>query len=737
MVGATLFRFQEDAITDIFDIFNKPNSKQTLLINSPTGSGKTIILINFIDLYLNTINNNTAFIWLCPGKGDLEEQSKNKMDKFIPYRNTQKLDDALLNGFDAGTTTFINWEKITKKGNKAISDGEQRNLFQRIAEAHQQNIDFIIIIDEEHSNNTAKAQYIIDAIAAKRILRVSATTAKNPKFDYYEIEEDKVINAGLIAKAISVNEGVESGVNIENDYSTLLDYADAKRKIIFEEYKKIGKNIRPLVLIQFPNGDPRSIEVVEEKLAEMGYTHQNGMVRKWMSGDKKDFPDNFTDNDAEPVFLLMKQAISTGWDCPRAKILVKLREGMSEQFEIQTIGRIRRMPEAMHYDNSILDLCYVYTFDDTWKKGLLKSFDKAYETRRLFLKDNCKTFTLTKEFKNNDVNLINEKAVLIKTYNHFVAKYHLDKNRDDNKDKLKQSGYIFGTSLQTNILQGTFVHQKDASTSESYIQGLREVDTQRNSIDYLHSRDEVKKIISTSNIIAGKLLERLFRKAKLPDRYKLINMDIKEYYAFVINNIERIKDEFKEVISDRAGVQLSSDVYEPKADIFRIPEKEFYRYDVNVKKEIEYLSNAYEKYTSAMNSTLIRSLSEQMFEKYCENDNTIDWVYKNGDSGIQYMSIVYLDGLLKQRLFYPDYIVKKKDGSIWIIETKGGQSSDGIDQNIDAQILNKFDAFKKYAEKYHINWGFVRNYNGELYLNNTKYVSDINDESWVELNKML
>ena len=47
----------------------------------------------------------------------------------------------------------------------------------------------------------------------------------------------------------------------------------------------------------------------------------------------------------------MKQAISTGWDCPRAKILVKLREGMSEQFEIQTIGRIRRMPEAKHYED--------------------------------------------------------------------------------------------------------------------------------------------------------------------------------------------------------------------------------------------------------------------------------------------------------------------------------------------------------------------------------------------------
>lgn len=41
-----------------------------------------------------------------------------------------------------------------------------------------------------------------------------------------------------------------------------------------------------------------------------------------MSEDKKDLPDNLTEYDATPVFLLMKQAISTGWDCPRAKILV-------------------------------------------------------------------------------------------------------------------------------------------------------------------------------------------------------------------------------------------------------------------------------------------------------------------------------------------------------------------------------------------------------------------------------
>ena len=44
---------------------------------------------------------------------------------------------------------------------------------------------------------------------------------------------------------------------------------------------------------------------------------------------------------------------------------------MSDSFEVQTIGRIRRMPEAKHYDNEILDNCYMYTFDEEWKEKAL------------------------------------------------------------------------------------------------------------------------------------------------------------------------------------------------------------------------------------------------------------------------------------------------------------------------------------------------------------------------------
>lgn len=142
-----LFEFQEKAVNFLLDTTAKSDSKEVITVKSPTGSGKTIILIDYIDGYLSKVNSKTAFIWLCPGKGDLEEQSKAKMNKFTPFRNTQNLFDALLNGFEEGSTTFINWELVTKKGNTAIRDSERKNLFDRIAEAHRNGIDFIVIID--------------------------------------------------------------------------------------------------------------------------------------------------------------------------------------------------------------------------------------------------------------------------------------------------------------------------------------------------------------------------------------------------------------------------------------------------------------------------------------------------------------------------------------------------------------------------------------------------------------
>lgn len=730
-----LFDFQEKAVMQLLDLTTDSRCKQTIVVKSPTGSGKTIILIGFVDEYLNKVNSNTAIVWLCPGKGDLEEQSRQKMMKVAPHRTTQNLFDALRNGFPAESTTFINWELVTKKGNTAIKDSERKNLYDRIAEAHRSGMDFIVIIDEEHSNNTAKAKDIIDHFSAKNIIRVSATAVENKRYEFYEIDELDVIDEGLITKALYVNEGIEDNVEITDDYDYLLDLADAKRKAIAARYQEVlpeGKVVRPLVLIQFPNGQPETIRAVERKLESMGYTYDNGMVSIWMSEDKRDLPENLTENDAQPVFLLMKQAISTGWDCPRAKILVKLREGMSEQFEIQTIGRIRRMPEAKHYDDDLLDFCYVYTFDEKYKAGLLATMDKAYETRRLFLKPKCKTFTLEKEYRDLDFDGLGEREVLNRIYDALVEKYHLTSDKQRNRMLLAGNGYVIGDEILGQALHGVFVRTDMVAEATSYYGTRKRVDTHKHGMQLLHSTDAIKTAIGLSTGKVKTILERLFRKGGNPKK-KLLALNTSEFYAFVINNEHLLRDEFRKItsgMSQQLGLTL-----EPKKGVFHIPEQDFFKYDPGVKEEIEYLSNAYQEYTSGYATSLVRSMSEQLFEQYCEGRDDIEWVYKNGDTGQQYFSIVYLDALRHQWLFYADYIVMKKDGTVWVIETKGGESK-GKDKNIDPQIENKFNAFKAYAAKHGLHWGFVRDKDNRLYINNTEFAIDMADDHWKPISQV-
>ena len=727
--------FQEKAKLELIDLITKKDCKQTVTIKSPTGSGKTVMLIAFICDYIDKIDSNTAFVWFCPGKGDLEEQSRSKMQYFAPTRNTQNLFDALTNGFSAGSTTFVNWELVTKKGNTAIKEGEKKNLFDRIRQAALEDVNFIVIIDEEHSNNTSKAADIINAFSAKNIIRVSATTVKNSKSEFMEIDELDVINAGLITKAIYVNEGIEDNVDVSNDYDTLLEIADKKRKQIAERYKSLGKKIRPLVLIQFPNGNTDTIKAVEQKLSELGYTYENGLASIWMSEDKKDLPENLTANDGAPVFLLMKQAISTGWDCPRAKILVKLREGMSETFTIQTIGRIRRMPEAHHYDDDLLDFSYVYTFDEEYKAGLLSALDKAYETRRLFIKDKCKTFTLQKQLRDLDFDGLGERDVLDKIHKHFVSAYKLTSNLKENKTRLESSGYAFSDEIFGTALKGKFAKTGELviASPDAFIKTHKKVNTHKHGIELLHSVDEIKTIVGMTSSNVKTILERLFREDKNKNK-KLVSLSTAEFYAFVVNNVHKLKEEFRLVTADMA--KQGTFVLQPKTADFHIPEQDFYRYDPGVKKEIEYLSNAYKDYTSGFATTVVRSTSEMLFEKWCEKQEGIDWVYKNGDTGQQYFSIVYIDGLQNQRLFYADYIVKKKDGSVWVIETKGGETN-GKNKNIDIQIANKFNAFKEYAKNHNLNWGFVRDLDNDLYLNNTEFAMDLADDNWKRLEEVL
>ena len=151
-------------------------------------------------------------------------------------------------------------------------------------------------------------------------------------------------------------------------------------------------------------------------------------------------------------------------------------------------------------------------------------------------------------------------------------------------------------------------------------------------------------------------------------------------------------------------------------------------YDPNMKDSTIYEKNIYKDYPSSTK----KSKSERMFERYCNESPNIKWFYKNGESSMDYFSIVYNNKIEKCWTFYPDYIIQDKDNNIWIIETKGGEVK-GHSKNIDIQIRNKFEALQRYADTFGVKWGFVRDENEDLFINNTEYIDDMAADCWVYL----
>jgi len=744
MIDIKLKNFQEDAVDFLFSKTTDSNSKPKIVMQSPTGSGKTIILVAYIEKYLD-FHRDSVVCWFCPGKGELEEQSKEKMERFAPTLKTGNVFDILNMGFESATTYFINWETITKKDNTAIRDSERKNLFERISEAHNRNLNFIVIIDEEHQNNTSKADDIISSINAKYEIRVSATPNKRVVGEFYEIPEIDVINEGLITRFMYINDGLDT-VEVENtlhETDILLEKADEVRKKISKAYIDEKEDIRPLVLVQFPNLNDDLIEHVEEKLNLMGYSYENKLLASWFSAENKEDKDrksqklgkinigttdedSITKSNATPVFLLFKQALATGWDCPRAKILVKLRENMSETFEIQTLGRLRRMPRAKHYGKEILDCSYLYTFDEKYKLEVIKA-GNGFETQRVFLKEEPKKIKLVKEIRNLDGSYIDEQAIRNKVYEFFKEKYHLSNTKADNVKLLETNGFIFGTELSRRYLTGKYTTLMEVREEVANYNAMSiEVNTHTHGIELQHNIDAIKKHVGLTYNKTGQILKTLFLKGFGNNRYKLLNLTLREYYAFIINNADLLKNDFIEFSGQRQDQLM---FLENKTEKFKIPLEEHYRYVPFERHVKELESNVYKDYNTSMITDDFCSTSERLFEKYCEKNENVKYVYKNGDSGQQYLSIVYGTNFDKQRLFYPDYIVQLKDETIWLIETKGGEKQ-GQSKNIDVQIENKFEAFKQFANKHDYNFGFVRDRNDELFLNNTEYVDDMNDENW-------
>ena len=725
-----LKEFQLNAVKSLFEAMETP--ARDIILKSPTGSGKTIILTYFMHQYIQSFPK-TVFVWLTPGKGNLEEQSKAKMDKYIHASQTKLLSDVMTAGFEENDSCFINWEKLTKKGNNALKDSERTNFLEHIQHALNDGIRFVIIVDESHQNNTIKADEIIQYFHTDKIIRCSATPKGIAKAEIIEIPEEEVIAAGLIKKMLVINQDFPQSIETEDQTAFLLEKALGKQRELRAAFLQGGNDINPLIVIQIPNKSETLQDGVERYLEIQGLTYENGQLAVWLS-DRHENLDGIDKPNAASSAVIIKQAVATGWDCPRAHILVKLRDNMDETFEIQTIGRIRRMPEAKHYDNDLLDSCYLYTFDEKFTAGVKMALDKgALNACTLFLKNEYKDITLTGEQRTMVTSTRNPQKALQAIVSYAQKELGIGTNKAENRTRLQAAGYEMSENIVKHTLSGETATLDFAAADMNTIAVTEKLNTHTHGRDYHHKIGKIGMEIgmeySYMNTIIRKLFDKNFKYSR-----KILALEPREVYAFVINNADRLRHLVREAMAYELA-QLSLEVPAKSYYDFRIPQSCMFTYNGEAKTQLVMKKNVYQNYLS---SAAPRSTPEVKFEKFCERSDSVEWWYKNGDKGNEYFSIVYVDNSNRQKLFYPDYIISV-GSQIWIIETKGGFDRSGNSQDIDPYTPKKFGVLKAYLDEHGLKGGIVRNdaTTDELCICMEHYSDDIGSDDWQVLESVL
>ena len=738
MFTGDLIKFQTEHEDSLL---RKCAEHEEVVLYAPTGSGKTVLVSRFIDDYLDE-NPNTVFLWLCPGAGGLERQSQDTFENVTSGIQDGDVYSFISDPHPQGKVFFINWDKINKKSNVVLREGEQKDLLSKVLSCHNSGISIFMLIDEEHKYRDTANEYV-NFIQPVHVLRISATPIS--KGDAAEIiPDDEVIAAGLIAQSISINEGVSHAIEENNrmdDDLLLLELADNKRKAIQAEYDKMGLPIRPLVLIQFPNGNEDWIKRVKDALAKMGYSDNSGLVTSWFSGDHPDNPEQIRDLNGQYAFLLFKQAIATGWDCPRAKILVKLREGSTERFNVQTVGRIRRMPERKHYDNEILDQCYLYTLDKEFNEGLTNSLSDSFYTYQYKRKATAPSVELEKEELNgSDRFAVDPEAVVKVIRKTMLKECDLDGNGKLDKHEMEAAkGYVFGTILKTSAIEGVARTTHEMMSLNHIFGGEHEINNHDDGFIIRDAKRRIAAAIGIDENISNNALRILFgpQVSRPPlssqeeiafenDNKLLRGMSLKEFNAFLVNNRDRLVDVFSQVSENEIGEIQETEIVLKK---WSIPPYQYYKQHKKMPATAFLSKNVFENYGNNILIAPNRTYSEMEFERWCELYDEVKWFYKNGDKGDEYFSIIYRRAFRRNN-FYPDYIIGLQNGEIWIIEAKGGMDATGTSRNIDGYAERKFNALKEYGQKHpDIKWGFVRAVGTQLYLSNTIWSEDMTNRN--------
>lgn len=709
-----LKEFQEKAVKSLleytFEALSEVQSQTKILLEAPTGSGKTVMMASLIERIVEelpmqpNIETNVAFIWFAPNT--LHVQSFQSLQKL--YADANKL-----NCIDLGDLTsnpvlnnkdllFVNWSAVDKVKNLWRRENETNtNLETLIENTKAEGTQIILVIDEAHLSAFTGAQ----AIAVRNLIKanvevlVTATPTFQRPQSTVSISRKKVIEEQMIKKGVRINIGLDAAQqNGDNVHIHLLRTAFAKKRELEELYNnELGENIiNPLILIQLPSEnsalseEDKSIRLDLEGLLNVEYnvSTNNGKLAVWLSGERN--KDGLEDMNGLQDVLIFKQAIAQGWDCPRAAILVSYRNINSPEFGIQTVGRILRMPHQKHYKNDALNYGYVYSNIETNRISFVPSdndfFDKQVAERRTqnkwtfdiiptatIVNDRPSSGVLTSIFEQKFFSVMEQRysinqlpdVDLFTPQNQELVRTQIEQN----KQALIQNGWEFEIDehqihIPTDIEVDPY-EVNSIALNNNQIQHFAITTAQFGDMFDKFCYDNITRLNRSKSW--KKLRETLIHFAEY--YLGIFEVDARKIFLFpqnkelLVQHIVAALESFdlwqKARGNDNRRVETSN---------WEVPEIRYYNENYN-RQDVE--SHALDPFFEGNTA----SSPEKEFKNFLiRNENHIEWWYKNGDSGREHFAVDYINIHNELKLFYVDFVIKFKSNKIGLFDTKTKRS---------------------------------------------------------------
>ncbi|MEQ1717208.1 MAG: DEAD/DEAH box helicase family protein [Hyphomicrobium sp.] len=767
--------YQDTAINDLktklYQLWKAGHAPARLVFKAPTGSGKTVMAAEL----LNRISGDAqfdpdkAFIWLSFNP-DSVEQSRRKLAAYLNggigglYDTDQISQRGKLRRNDV---LFVNWQKLVarnKNSRKLHRSGDTNLAFETfIANTKAEGRDIIVIVDECHlAKATDLAGDILTLIAPRLELLISATPPDNlvsladfqsGRGDQVNIPHRDVVASGLLKRTTRImpREEIEEVIQPGRDLDhTILDLAAAKRLELAAAYERVGAKVNPLVLIKLPNDDSISkaasgddkLAFVRRYLSDIGVPEHR--IAVWLTAKKENLT-SITDNESPVEYLIFKHSAATGWDCPRADVLVMFREIKSPVFETQVIGRVLRTAEGRHYPNAPqLNDAYLYTsYERVTIEQPATAGPNTPKTSFAFRKPGLANVVLPSVYLTRaDYNDLGDS---FQTTFEAIADAHYKIRPTDSASVALKKLDTAGLDRTRTVVTNKIIIDADIEVFDDFLVELAKHDA---DLDLEASRLDLQKLYTTllwkeiaiqDDPKASYAPARSWSPLKsalnvyFRDKLKLTNPPL---YAIICNDLlQGASSSLRPLVAKalkayravrnkenaRKAQSLRSDLLFELLDTYAFPE-DTSLFTIRGKAPRRYaLSPAYIAFDSEL---------EREFAEHLDRQTAIDWWFKNGDSAHYDLGIPYTDTAGIEHVFYPDFIVRQ-GRRIGILDTKSGLVAQ--DAKAKAEALQRY--IKTTKTKLDL-WGGIVVPSGGLWkINDNKaYQYDQNDlDDWRNL----